>query len=174
MKRLLEWKQRMLQSPLTRKGVPGVHALQTPPAVATPASALALSAAIEAGLGGAGGAAIQRRRSESHAAAGGYEANYSSDDEGEWWLYVEGVLLISMFALYVFKLDVRKNVFRRLLGFKLICAFVARSIANARRGFQRHKITFMLRIVYTFQYHLKHYLNCLVVFSQSRVEYART
>lgn len=73
MKRLLEWKQRMLQSPLTRKGVP---TLSTPP------SALVLNGVLDAGLGaGGGGGAIQRSRSESHAA--GY-TSYSSDDEGEW------------------------------------------------------------------------------------------
>lgn len=68
MKRLLEWKQRMLQSPLTRKGVPISLALdaKTPLSVKT--------ANITQG--------IQRSRSTTNANNAGYNS-YSSDDEGE-------------------------------------------------------------------------------------------
>lgn len=68
MKRLLEWKQRMLQSPLTRKGVPISLALdaKTPLSVKT--------ASITQG--------IQRSRSATNANNAGYNS-YSSDDEGE-------------------------------------------------------------------------------------------
>lgn len=73
MKRLLEWKQRMLQSPLTRKGVPISLAMdaKTPLSVKT--------ANITQG--------IQRSRSATNANNAGYNS-YSSDDEGESILYV--------------------------------------------------------------------------------------
>lgn len=65
MKRLLEWKQRMLQSPLTRKGVPvnmtSSAKLQIP----------------QKGMN----QGLQRSRSETNANAG-YNS-YSSDDEGK-------------------------------------------------------------------------------------------
>ncbi|XP_037028448.1 probable serine/threonine-protein kinase DDB_G0272282 isoform X2 [Bradysia coprophila] len=66
MKRLLEWKQRMLQSPLTRKGVPISLAMdaKTPLSVKT--------ANITQG--------IQRSRSATNANNAGYNS-YSSDDE---------------------------------------------------------------------------------------------
>ncbi|XP_055385065.1 protein PF3D7_1417600 [Condylostylus longicornis] len=68
MKRLLEWKQRMLQSPLTRKGVqqsgsPSILKLGSNPNILAPHSS----------------SGIQRSRSETHANAG-YNS-YSSDDE---------------------------------------------------------------------------------------------
>ncbi|XP_037028447.1 uncharacterized protein LOC119068791 isoform X1 [Bradysia coprophila] len=68
MKRLLEWKQRMLQSPLTRKGVPISLAMdaKTPLSVKT--------ANITQG--------IQRSRSATNANNAGYNS-YSSDDEDE-------------------------------------------------------------------------------------------
>ena len=62
MKRLLEWKQRMLQSPLTRKGIP-------------------LTIAMDTKLQNSMSTGIQRSRSETHANAG-YNS-YSSDDEGK-------------------------------------------------------------------------------------------
>lgn len=70
MKRLLEWKQRMLQSPLTRKGVPITLAMDASSPLSQQNSQLA-----QLGLG------IQRSRSETHANNGGYNS-YSSDDEG--------------------------------------------------------------------------------------------
>lgn len=66
MKRLLEWKQRMLQSPLTRKG--GNHMSTVPD---RPKSAVHMSQGL-----------LQRSRSETNANAG-YNS-YSSDDEGTW------------------------------------------------------------------------------------------
>lgn len=69
MKRLLEWKQRMLQSPLTRKGVPISIAMDAK-------SPLSVQNAHLIGQGGG----VQRSRSETHANAG-YNS-YSSDDEG--------------------------------------------------------------------------------------------
>lgn len=65
MKRLLEWKQRMLQSPLTRKGAPMA------------ASVVAKSVLTQKIIG----QGLQRSRSETNANAG-YNS-YSSDDEGE-------------------------------------------------------------------------------------------
>lgn len=70
MKRLLEWKQRMLQSPLTRKGVPITLAMDASSPLSQQNSQLN-----QLGLG------IQRSRSETHANNGGYNS-YSSDDEG--------------------------------------------------------------------------------------------
>lgn len=71
MKRLLEWKQRMLQSPLTRKGVPISIAMD-----AKSPLAMQHAAQLQQQQGG-----VQRSRSETHANAGGYNS-YSSDDEG--------------------------------------------------------------------------------------------
>lgn len=68
MKRLLEWKQRMLQSPLTRKGVPISIAMDASSPLAQQNAQLAQQG-------------IQRSRSETHANNGGYNS-YSSDDEG--------------------------------------------------------------------------------------------
>lgn len=81
MKRLLEWKQRMLQSPLTRKGVPISIAMdaKTPLSVKT--------ANITQG--------IQRSRSATNANNAGYNS-YSSDDEGE---------LISLFFFFSLSLQ---------------------------------------------------------------------
>lgn len=70
MKRLLEWKQRMLQSPLTRKGVPISIAMDASSPLSQQNAQLALG--------------IQRSRSETHANNGGYNS-YSSDDEGEFF-----------------------------------------------------------------------------------------
>lgn len=80
MKRLLEWKQRMLQSPLTRKGVPISIAMDASksPVVANmqpSSSQMMVMAQQQQGVGG-----VQRSRSETHANAG-YNS-YSSDDEG--------------------------------------------------------------------------------------------
>lgn len=72
MKRLLEWKQRMLQSPLTRKGIQGLEA-KSP-------STLALHQHQQLMAAG-----VQRSRSETHANSSGTGAgynSYSSDDEG--------------------------------------------------------------------------------------------
>lgn len=71
MKRLLEWKQRMLQSPLTRKGVPISIAMDAK-------SPLAMQHAAQQQTG------VQRSRSETHANAG-YNS-YSSDDEGMYYI----------------------------------------------------------------------------------------
>lgn len=81
MKRLLEWKQRMLQSPLTRKGVPISLALdaKTPLSVKT--------ANITQG--------IQRSRSATNA---GYNS-YSSDDEGELIFLAKDSFLIACLML---------------------------------------------------------------------------
>lgn len=111
MKRLLEWKQRMLQSPLTRKGVQqggsnmsAMSKLGSNPNILLASTAVASGAryaphAGKTGLlanGPAAGhgavnpnvstAGIQRSRSETHAnvGPGGAYNNYSSDDEGEY------------------------------------------------------------------------------------------
>lgn len=76
MKRLLEWKQRMLQSPLTRKGVSTGASLATTPSALQHEHAISSGGRLTLPVSGA----IQRSRSESHAA--GY-ASYSSDDDGE-------------------------------------------------------------------------------------------
>ncbi|XP_055849815.1 uncharacterized protein LOC129914533 isoform X4 [Episyrphus balteatus] len=107
MKRLLEWKQRMLQSPLTRKGMQqsGSATLMTKlgsnpnilaagaannPAQQHPSSGVVAPHNLTIGNGSASGAngavvvggvsGIQRSRSETHANAGGYNS-FSSDDE---------------------------------------------------------------------------------------------
>lgn len=67
MKRLLEWKQRMLQSPLTRKGANGMSTVPD-----RPKSAVHMSQGL-----------LQRSRSETNANQGGGYNSYSSDDEGE-------------------------------------------------------------------------------------------
>lgn len=72
MKRLLEWKQRMLQSPLTRKGVP-LSIPMTSSMTTTTKSPITQKQLINQG--------IQRSRSETNANAG-YNS-YSSDDEGK-------------------------------------------------------------------------------------------
>lgn len=79
MKRLLEWKQRMLQSPLTRKGIQGMD-MKSP-------STIALHQHQQQQLMAAG---VQRSRSETHANAGGAGYNsYSSDDEGRSFYYIQ-------------------------------------------------------------------------------------
>lgn len=75
MKRLLEWKQRMLQSPLTRKGIQGMESK-------SPSTAALQQHQQQQQLMAAG---VQRSRSETHANAGGGATgynSYSSDDEG--------------------------------------------------------------------------------------------
>ena len=67
MKRLLEWKQRMLQSPLTRKGANGMSTVPD-----RPKSAVHMTQGL-----------LQRSRSETNANQGGGYNSYSSDDEGE-------------------------------------------------------------------------------------------
>lgn len=66
MKRLLEWKQRMLQSPLTRKGA--ALSILSPSSAKSPVN-------YSKGMN-----QLQRSRSETNANAG-YNS-YSSDDEG--------------------------------------------------------------------------------------------
>lgn len=92
MKRLLEWKQRMLQSPLTRKGPqlsiasPNMQQ-QLPPNHLPPKSPLTIQNAnfyqqqqvIEPQKSNH---VLQRSRSDTHAASG-YSNHDSSDDEGE-------------------------------------------------------------------------------------------
>lgn len=95
MKRLLEWKQRMLQSPLTRKG----NQLSLPPAqqqqqqqqhqTFPPKSPLTIQQNYQQGYQSEQqqqkkNHALQRSRSDTHANAG-YNS-YSSDDEGELYL----------------------------------------------------------------------------------------
>ncbi|KAM8705204.1 hypothetical protein ACLKA7_009632 [Drosophila subpalustris] len=113
MKRLLEWKQRMLQSPLTRKGIQqggsnmsAMSKLGSNPNILLASTAVASGAryapqAGKTGLVGNGTTAatgtaaqtsspsiqsgIQRSRSETQAnvGPGGVYSNYSSDDEGK-------------------------------------------------------------------------------------------
>lgn len=103
MKRLLEWKQRMLQSPLTRKGpqlsVASPH--QAPPTNTQslhlpPKSPLTIQnqnhhqnnwQTMENSTGQKSNHALQRSRSDTHA-IGGYGNDDSSDDEGEFKLFV--------------------------------------------------------------------------------------
>lgn len=91
MKRLLEWKQRMLQSPLTRKGPQMTVA--TPPLPANtqslhlpPKSPLTVQnnwqTMESANMGQKSNHALQRSRSDTHAISG-YGNEDSSDDEGE-------------------------------------------------------------------------------------------
>jgi hypothetical protein len=70
MKRLLEWKQRMLQSPLTRKTAPHMNLTQN--------SSLSQASKLDKMLTPVG---LQRSRSETNANHG--YTSYSSDDEGE-------------------------------------------------------------------------------------------
>ncbi|EDW24992.1 GL23085 [Drosophila persimilis] len=110
MKRLLEWKQRMLQSPLTRKGVQqggsnmsAMSKLGSNPNILLSSTAVASGARygpqagktgllVNGGSSAAGGGAnpapaggIQRSRSETQAnvGPGGVYNSYSSDDEGK-------------------------------------------------------------------------------------------
>lgn len=111
MKRLLEWKQRMLQSPLTRKGVQqggsnmsAMSKLGSNPNILLASTAVASGARYAAHAGKTGlvvangpassnpnatsttvAGGIQRSRSETHAnvGPGGVYNNYSSDDEGK-------------------------------------------------------------------------------------------
>lgn len=89
MKRLLEWKQRMLQSPLTRKGMPISMAMEAAAIKSPSVSQMMLMAgggsAGRDGGGGGGvnsGTGVQRSRSESYAPGGAGYNSYSSDDEG--------------------------------------------------------------------------------------------
>lgn len=90
MKRLLEWKQRMLQSPLTRKGVPisiAMDATKSPMSgvgghMQPSASQMMMMAQQQQQVVGG----VQRSRSETHANAG-YNS-YSSDDEG---MYLQNI-----------------------------------------------------------------------------------
>lgn len=99
MKRLLEWKQRMLQSPLTRKGVPisiAMDASKSPIVggnMQPSASQMMMMAQQQQGVGG-----VQRSRSETHANAG-YNS-YSSDDEG---IYKLKILFIYIFFVKMFR-----------------------------------------------------------------------
>jgi hypothetical protein len=95
MKRLLEWKQRMLQSPLTRKGPQLTVAPPVPPPVNTqslhlpPKSPLTVQGhqnnwqtMEHPNMGQKSNHALQRSRSDTHAISG-YGNEDSSDDEGE-------------------------------------------------------------------------------------------
>lgn len=101
MKRLLEWKQRMLQSPLTRKGVPISIAMD---ASKSPMSSVGghmqpsssqMMMIVQQQQHAVGG--VQRSRSETHANAG-YNS-YSSDDEG---MYLLKCLLNHLFFVKMF------------------------------------------------------------------------
>lgn len=92
MKRLLEWKQRMLQSPLTRKGIQGMEA-KSP-------STIALHQHQQQQLMAAG---VQRSRSETHANSVGVGAgynSYSSDDEGRYLFNSCVALEVCSFSWY--------------------------------------------------------------------------
>jgi hypothetical protein len=89
MKRLLEWKQRMLQSPLTRKGPqlsvapPNTNSLHLPsksPLTVQSQGGYYQSATLDGAQKSSH--ALQRSRSDTHAIAG-YGNDDSSDDEGE-------------------------------------------------------------------------------------------
>jgi hypothetical protein len=89
MKRLLEWKQRMLQSPLTRKGpqlsvaspASNTQSLHLPPK--SPLTVQNNSwQTMESATSQKGSHALQRSRSDTHAISG-YGNEDSSDDEGE-------------------------------------------------------------------------------------------
>lgn len=92
MKRLLEWKQRMLQSPLTRKGpqltvappvppLPGnTQSLHMPPK--SPMTVQNNWQTMENQMGQKSNHSLQRSRSDTHAISG-YGNEDSSDDEGE-------------------------------------------------------------------------------------------
>lgn len=85
MKRLLEWKQRMLQSPLTRKisqQMPSSAMMSVTAQPTTPTLNLSNKSPVPQKMMVQGG--IQRSRSETHANAG-YNS-YSSDDEGTIYL----------------------------------------------------------------------------------------
>lgn len=95
MKRLLEWKQRMLQSPLTRKGPQLSVAPPVPPPANTqslhlpPKSPLTVQnhqnnwqTMENPNMGQKSNHALQRSRSDTHAISG-YGNEDSSDDEGE-------------------------------------------------------------------------------------------
>lgn len=86
MKRLLEWKQRMLQSPLTRKGTQQNNQVISKLASSNP-NILSSSG-------------IQRSRSESHANAG-YNS-YSSDDEGKISCFIQFIFyFFNFFVLFL-------------------------------------------------------------------------
>lgn len=90
MKRLLEWKQRMLQSPLTRKGAPlSVAPTNTQSLHLPPKSPLTIQGhqsnwqTLDNSVSGQkSNHALQRSRSDTHAISG-YGNDDSSDDEGE-------------------------------------------------------------------------------------------
>lgn len=85
MKRLLEWKQRMLQSPLTRKisqQMPSSAMMSVTAQPTTPTLNLSNKSPVPQKMMVQGG--IQRSRSETHANTG-YNS-YSSDDEGTIYL----------------------------------------------------------------------------------------
>lgn len=102
MKRLLEWKQRMLQSPLTRKGPQLTVAPPVPPPVNTqslhlpPKSPLTVQNNWQTmenpNMGQKSNHALQRSRSDTHAISG-YGNEDSSDDEGEF---------LKLFSLCIF------------------------------------------------------------------------
>lgn len=118
MKRLLEWKQRMLQSPLTRKGphmsVAPTNGLQTNSLHLPPKSSLNVQGEnfyqqqqqpIEHQKSNH---ALQRSRSESHASA---YAGESSEDEGESHLLKSKFMRFSPFAVkFEFPIELKRII----------------------------------------------------------------
>jgi hypothetical protein len=103
MKRLLEWKQRMLQSPLTRKGpqlsvaspASNTQSLHLPPK--SPMTVQNNWQTMDSVTSQKGNHALQRSRSDTHA-IGGYGNEDSSDDEGEFFKYFYFLSLFSLFS----------------------------------------------------------------------------
>lgn len=123
MKRLLEWKQRMLQSPLTRKGPQlTVASPHQPPPTNTqslhlpPKSPLTIQnhqnnwQTMENSTGQKANHTLQRSRSDTHAISG-YGNDDSSDDEGEFKVFVLLCLSFDLFpSSHSLSLSVLLNV----------------------------------------------------------------